>query len=152
MRSEREWWGRFEDIEERQHERVVLQHQEKTTFKADEYDFVEVVSSEGTPRIVVINATRIMQLEAHWLVLQPELVRNNPAKGWEAVGDRFDDSHFIGSEELSAIQLEGTEASTVCMIASRGKETFEIENFSEKPLELVGYRPLDWMESAQPQG
>jgi hypothetical protein len=142
VRSEREWWGRFEEVDGRQTERVTLEKRETATFKAAEIDFLEISAHEGTPRIVVINAGKITQLEAEWLVLQPELVRRDPSKGWEALGGRFEHMQFFGSEELTTIQFQGCEEATVCSLASLGPEAFEVKGFSDEPLELTVFRPV----------
>lgn len=142
-KSEREWWGRFEDLAGRRTERVELERfSEKATFKAEDIDFVEITAREGTPQIVVISATQIAQLEAEWLVLQPDLVRQNPSQGWEALGDRFENAQFLGSEEQTALRFQEKEEATVCMIRSLGPDAFEIESFSEQPLELVAFPPV----------
>jgi hypothetical protein len=142
MRSEREWWGRFEDVGGRRTKRVVLDGlDEAATFRAADIDFVEILAHEGTPQIVVISARQVMQLEADWLVLQPELVRKNPGKGWQAVGGRFDELQFLGSEELTAIQFREDEDTTICRLRSFGPDAIEIVNLSEKSLELLAFPP-----------
>jgi hypothetical protein len=44
---------------------------------------------------------------------------------------------FIGSEELTTIELRTSKPSTLCLIESLGEDAFEIQNFSTSPIELV---------------
>lgn len=115
---------------------------DKAWFDAGEVDFVEIVSDLSVPDFFVVRASCLTQLEAEWLVIQPDVFRADPTKGWEPVGGTGHNRQvFIGSEELSTIKVRPEDPATLCSVSGLGEAGFEIWNFSDGPLELVQVRP-----------
>lgn len=115
---------------------------DKARFDASEVDFVEIVSDPSAPDFFVVRADCLTQLEAEWLVIQPDVFRADPTKGWEPVGgEGYNRQVFVGSEELSTIKVRPEAPATLCSVSGRGEAGFEIWNLSDGPLELVHVRP-----------
>ena len=105
------------------------------TFHGRDIDFVEVVVHGDVPRIFILGTDCLPQLEAPWMVLQPDVFRLDPTKGWEPIDEAS--SLFLGSEELTQITFREEDPSTLCKIKSLGQEAFEVQNFSNDPIELI---------------
>jgi hypothetical protein len=95
---------------------------------------LEIVGVSKASTTLVVPTDRLPQLDAHWLVLQPSVFRQDPTRGWEPVDETF--GLFIGSEELSQIESE-VQSATLCHIQSLGEAGVTIENFSDEPIDLV---------------
>lgn len=120
----------------------------KAEFAAADVEFVQVVTDSAVPDFFVVRADCLTQLEAEWLVIQPEVFRADPTKGWEPVGGMgYNRQVFIGSEELATIQVRPEDPATICAISGRGDEAFEVVNMSEASLELVQHRPAPGAEA-----
>lgn len=136
-------WERFADREMRDPERIVLGRQypdNRTRIGARDTDFIEIVSRPEVPDFFVVSvADCLPQLEAHWLVIQPETFRANPTQGWEPIGGRFDGLTFIGREELTTIKVDARDDATVCSVQCTDEHSVEIQNFAEQPIEVVRY-------------
>lgn len=109
--------------------------------EADNTDFIEIVTRPEVSNIYVVRvAEDLIQLDAHWLVLQPELFRADPTKGWDPVGGSYLDV-YIGSEERGIIEVHPQDEAAICVVASaRNGEAVEISNISETPVEIVRYK------------
>jgi len=109
--------------------------------EADNTDFVEIVSRPEVSSIYVVHvADELLQLSAHWLVIQPELFRADPARGWEPVGDAYMPV-FIGSEEQTTIKVHPQDEATICEIASvQDGRGVRFTNFAQEPIEIVRYK------------
>lgn len=112
--------------------------------EADNTDFVEIVSRPEVSSIYVVHvADDLLQLSAHWLVIQPELFRADPARGWEPVGDAYP-AVFVGSEEQSTIKVHPQDEATICEIASMNDgRAVQFMNFSQGPIEVIRYKHRD---------
>lgn len=111
---------------------------DKARFDAAEVDFVEIVSDPSVPDFFVVRADCLTQLEAEWLVIQPDVFRANPMKGWEPIGGSgYNRQVFIGSEELSTINVRSEGPATLCSVSGLGEAGFEIWNLSDGPIDLI---------------
>lgn len=100
-------------------------------------DFAEIVTRPEVPDIFVVRAGCLRQVEAEWLVIQPEVFRADPTKGWEPIGGQFHGQHFLGSEELSEVRMHPDDPPTVCAIQSIDEHSIRITNMGGAPLEVV---------------
>ena len=114
----------------------------KAEFAVADVEFVQVITDPAVPDFFVVRADCLTQLEAEWLVIQPDVFRVDPTKGWEPLGGvGYNRQVFIGSEELATIQVNPEGPAKLCAIRGRGERGFELMNMSEAPLDLVQYRP-----------
>jgi hypothetical protein len=109
--------------------------------EADNTDFIELVSRPEVSSIYVVHvADDLLQLNAHWLVIQPELFRSDPTRGWEPVGDAYMPV-FLGSEEQTTIKVHPRDEETICEIASvEDGRSVQLTNFTKKPIEFIRYK------------
>ena len=115
---------------------VLEKPDDKVTFQHQDIEFIEIVVGEEVPRIFILRADECLpQLEVNWIVLQPDLVRRDFTKGWEPVDERV--GLFIGSEELTQIELRDSDPATLCIISNQGESAVSVQNFSSGPIELV---------------
>lgn len=98
-----------------------------------EIDFIEIVAPEGVPRIFVIPADCVPQLDAPWVIVQPETFRKGPTQGWHPVREQC----FLGSAEVPRIPFRREDPETLCGLKVDAEGTLTIQNMSDKPLRLI---------------
>lgn len=89
---------------------------------------------EEVPPIFVMATGCLPQLQADWVVIQPEVVRADPTRGWEPV-DRF--GLYLGRDENVSIDLGSDCSTSLCRVIGRGSEAVEVLNLADEPLYLV---------------
>ena len=133
------WFRQFESArDERSVQEIVLeQNEDKTFIDAAGLGYVEIVSEDAVAPIYVVACPDFLpQLEADWLIVQPDVIRKNPFKGWEPVPRLVT---FLGSDELTVIQFKPTDdPDTLCAITTEGERGFEVQSFTDRgALKLV---------------
>jgi hypothetical protein len=109
----------------------------KEKFDAKACDFVEIGSShDGVPRVFIVRADCLPQIEEHWLVVQPEVVSENPTQGWEPVDEV---GVAIESGDQGIFRLQPGDANVICMVRALDADTVEVVNMSQKPLALIAW-------------
>ena len=98
-----------------------------------EVDFIEIIAPEGVSRIFVLPADCVPELQAEWVILQPEVFRKAPTQGWHPVRDQV----ALGSAEMTRIQFRREDPETLCALNIDGDGTLTIANFSDDPLRVI---------------
>lgn len=97
---------------------------------------MEIAVHEDVPRIFVVRADCLPQLEADWMVVQPDVVQADPMWGWERVGEI---GLYIGNESLCRIKLRPEDPETLCRVSGADADSVKIENCSDEFLRLVAH-------------
>jgi hypothetical protein len=82
-----------------------------------------------------MRAECVPQLGVDWLIVQPDVLHNDPTRGWEPV-PAPPESVFIGSEEATRIKLRQEDAATLCTGRGAGPDAVEVESFADDPFRL----------------
>lgn len=88
---------------------------------------------EGVPRIFVVRADCVPQLEADWVILQPDVFREDPTQGWHPVRGQS----FLGYGEDPRMRFRPEDPETLCEVNVDDEGALRVQNFSDEPLRLV---------------
>ena len=137
MSVEQSFLKRFEQ-ESAAREATRLGAGEQRTFQALDTEFVEIVVPEDVPRIFVVSTRCLDQVREWWMILQPDVLRNDLRRGWQPVDEAF--GPFLGCDEGRAFDFRDHDIPQICKVRSLGETGFTITNWTEGPLELIATR------------